>query len=120
MGKRSGNRTPKQLLLLQQAAALVTSQPQGKGPRKCTPKTIVEQQELAQEELFEPGKVFAERMVRGALQYEVRWVRYSAKYDSWGPLVNLPGSEDLIRDFRKTLAEKNGKLAVPSDRVLNR
>ena len=54
MGKRGGSSTPKQLQL-QQAAALVTFQPQGKGPRKRTPRTIAEQQELAQEDFFEPA-----------------------------------------------------------------
>ena len=60
MGKRGGNRTPKPKQL-QDAAALVKFKPQGKeGSNKRTPKTIAEQQELANEEFFEPEKILAE------------------------------------------------------------
>ena len=58
MGKQGGARKPKKHpLQLQQAAALVSFRPQGKGTHKRTPKTITEQQELAQEDFFEPEKV---------------------------------------------------------------
>ena len=53
--------------------------------------------------------MLAERTIRGVLQYEIRWKGHSKQYDSWGPLVNLPGSEDLVRDFQKERAEKNAK-----------
>ena len=82
---------------LQKAAALVPFQPQGKGPHKRTPRTILEQQQLANEEFFEPEKVLAESTKGGALQFEIKWKGFSQKFNSWEPLVNLPGSEDLIR-----------------------
>lgn len=90
---------------LKEAAALVVFKPQGKD-HKRTPKTIAEQEELASEEFFEPELIEAERTSNGVLQFLVRWKGYDKKYDTWEPLVHLPGSEDLIRDFRAKKAER--------------
>ena len=98
MSKRGGRRLKKIEQL--KVAAEDTFKPVGKGPCKRTPKTILEQQELTNETLFEPEKITAQRFVKGVLQFLVSWRGYSAKYDSWEPLVNIPGSEDLVRDYR--------------------
>ena len=104
-----GRKRVKKEATTRKAAEQITFKPQGKGPCKRMPKTIAEQQQLTNEQCFEPAKILAQQHKVGVLQFLVRWKGCSNAYDSWEPLVNIPGSEDLIRDYRAERAEKEAK-----------
>ena len=104
-----GRKQVKKEATTRKAAEQITFKPQGKGPCKHTPKTIAEQQQLTNEQCFEPAKILAQQHKVGVLQFLVCWKGCSNVYDSWEPLVNIPGSEDLIRDYCAERVEKEAK-----------
>ena len=56
---RGGKRVSKAVMQAKAKPKLFDAPPQGKGPTKRTPRSLIEQQQLAKEELFEPECVVA-------------------------------------------------------------
>ena len=72
---------------------------EGKG-KKRTPQS--EFDPAAGKDIYEPDKIIAQRMVKGGVtQYQVKWVGYDSKANTWEPLENLAGCEDMIADFKE-------------------
>ena len=71
--------------------------PQGKDTKR-TPQSSFDT--AAGKDVYEPEKVVAQRTAKGVLQFQVKWVGYDAKSNTWEPLENLAGCEDLVADFK--------------------
>ena len=68
--------------------------PQGSGGRKRTPTNAFDA--AAGKDKYEPEKVIAERLARGSTQYQVKWVNYESKHNTWEPIEHLAGCEDMM------------------------
>ena len=56
----------------------------------------------AGKDIYEPEKIIAERIVKGgATQYNVKWVGYESKHNTWEPLEHLAGCEDMVAEFKE-------------------
>ncbi|KAL1507092.1 hypothetical protein AB1Y20_007951 [Prymnesium parvum] len=51
--------------------------------------------------MYEPEKVVAQRLAKGVSQFLVKWVGYESKDNTWEPIENLAGCEDIIADFKE-------------------
>lgn len=48
------------------------------------------------------GEILGERMAKGGIsQFNVKWVGYDAKHNTWEPIENLAGCEDMIAEFKE-------------------
>jgi len=53
-----------------------------------------------EEDVYQVEKILKSRMVRGKKQYYVKWVGYNDEADNtWEPLANLCGCEELLANF---------------------
>ena len=50
-------------------------------------------------DVYEPEKVLASHLARGVTQYLVKWAGYESKDNTWEPIENLAGCEDMIAEF---------------------
>jgi len=55
---------------------------------------------------FEVEKVVDKRIWNGALQYFIKWKNFNVADNSWEPLENLEGSEDIIAAFEAKYTPK--------------
>ena len=55
----------------------------------------------AGKDTYEPERVVAERLAQGVTQYQVKWVGWDTKHNTWEPLEHLAGCEDLIADMKE-------------------
>merc|ERR1712227_1072841 len=60
----------------------------------------------SEEEEYEVEKIVSYRFVKKKKQYLVKWVNYNDEWNTWEPLENLDGSQDLVDEFEKKEAEK--------------
>ena len=75
---RGGKRVSKAVMQAKAKSKQFDAPPQGKGPTKRTPRSLIEQQQLAKEELFEPECVVAERVHGGTKQFQVKWAGWAS------------------------------------------
>ena len=70
---------------------------QGKGPTKRTPTSAFDT--AAGKDIYEPEKIIARRTVKGGeSQWQVKWNGYDSKHNTWEPIANLAGCEDMIAE----------------------
>ena len=68
---------------------------QGKGLQKRTPQS--EFDPAAGNDIYEPEKIVAERIAKGGItQFQVKRKGWDTKTNTWEPLENLAGCEDMI------------------------
>lgn len=81
---------------------------QGGGPHKRTPQSAFDP--AAGKDIYEPERIVAERMAKGATQYQVKWKNYDTKSNTWEPLEHLAGCEDMIADFKEREKQRHAEL----------
>ena len=59
-----------------------------------------------EDEEYEVESILQSRFVKKKKQYLVKWVNYSDEWNTWEPMENLEGSQDLVAAFEKKEAEK--------------
>ena len=63
--------------------------------KKRTPQSAFDP--AAGKDIYEPEKIVAQRMAKGGItQFNVKWVGWDSKSNTWEPLENLASCEDLI------------------------
>ena len=97
-------------------AAQPTIKPQGK-EQKRTPTSAFDP--AAGRDVYEPEKVVAARLCRGTRQWLVKWTGYEAKHNTWEPLENLAGCEDLIADFNEREKTRIAQLEAAAEATRN-
>ena len=56
----------------------------------------------AGKDVYEPEKVIGQRMAKGGVtQFNVKWVGFEAKHNTWEPIENLAECEDMIAAFKE-------------------
>jgi hypothetical protein len=58
---------------------------------KRTPQSTFDA--AAGKDTYEPERVVAERLAKGVTQYQVKWVGYDSKHNTWEPIQHLTGCE---------------------------
>eukprot|EP00966_Prymnesium_polylepis_P118072 2730228-Prymnesium_polylepis.1 len=82
---------------------------QGKGQKKRTPQSAFDP--AAGNDIYEPEKVVAQRIAKGGItQYHTKWVGYESKHNTWEPIENLAGYEDMIADFNEREKQRLAEL----------
>ena len=51
---------------------------------KCTPQSAFDG--AAGKDVYEPEKVVAQRTAKGVTQFQVKWVGYESKHNTWEPI----------------------------------
>ena len=65
----------------------------------------------AGKDVYEPEKVTATRTAKGGVtQYQVKWKNYEAKHNTWEPLENLAGCEDMIAEHKEREKQRHAEL----------
>jgi len=62
-------------------------------------------------ELFEVESILGKRTRHGKVEYLIRWKGFGPSEDSWEPVKNLQGCQQLIKDFTKTRSPSPGRKA---------
>ena len=75
---------------------------------KRTPQSTFDA--AAGKDTYEPERVVAERLAKGVTQYQVKWVGWDAKHNTWEPLEHLAGCEDLIADMKERKMQRDAEL----------
>lgn len=68
---------------------------------------VVPEPEIEEEE-YEVEKCVDKRIVKGKIQYLIKWKGFEDTDNTWEPIENLECSE-LISEYEETLKKKNGK-----------
>jgi hypothetical protein len=93
-----GNRGPKPKK--KAAAAPPPPKPQGTGGKKRTPTSAFDP--AAGNDVYEPETIVGQRLAKGGItQYNVKWAGYESKHNTWEPIENLAGCEDMIAEFKE-------------------
>jgi hypothetical protein len=80
---------------------------QGTGKQR-TPQSAFDG--AAGNDTYEPEKIIAERLAKGVTQYQVAWVGYEAKHNTWEPIEHLAGCEDMIADMKERMKQKTAEI----------
>eukprot|EP00966_Prymnesium_polylepis_P106687 2469678-Prymnesium_polylepis.2 len=81
---------------------------QGQGGKKRTPQSAYDP--AAGKDIYEPERIIAERLSKGVTQFQVKWANFEAKHNTWEPIENLAGCEDLIADYKERKKQKDAEL----------
>ena len=86
---------------------------QGTGGRKRTPTSAFDP--AAGKDIYEPERIVGERQrnVGGGkteTQYEVKWVGWDAKQNTYEPLTHLAGCEDMIAEYKQQKRQRDTEL----------
>jgi len=76
-------------------------------PNKKKEMEVVPEPEIEEEE-YEVEKCVDKRIVKGKIQYLIKWKGFEDTDNTWEPIENLECSE-LISEYEETLKKKNGK-----------
>jgi len=76
--------------------------------KKKEVETIPEPEAEVGEEEYEVEKCVDKRMVKGKVQYLIKWKGFEDTDNTWEPVENLE-CEELISEFEEILKKKNGK-----------
>lgn len=55
----------------------------------------------AGKETYEPEEIVGQRLAKGVTQYQVKWVGWATKDNTWEPIEHLAGCEDMIAEFKE-------------------
>jgi hypothetical protein len=55
----------------------------------------------AGKDTYEPEAIVGERLAKGVTQYQVKWVGWSTKDNTWEPIEHLARCEDMIAEFKE-------------------
>ena len=84
--------------------------------KKRTPQSAFDP--AAGKDLYEPEKIIAQRIAKpkgGVTQYQVKWVGYDSKSNTWEPLENLAGCEDMIAEFKEREKQRLAELDAAAE-----
>jgi hypothetical protein len=74
------------------ACPAAVMKPQGKTTKR-TPTSAFDG--AAGKDIYEPEKIMGERLAKGVTQYQVKWVGWEPKDNTWEPIEHLAGCEDI-------------------------
>ena len=72
-------------------------QPEGTG-KKRTPTSAFDP--AASKDVYEPEKIIGQRLSKGVTTFNVKWVGWADKDNTWEPIEHLAGCEDMIAEFK--------------------
>ena len=86
---------------------------QGKGGRKRTPTSAFDP--AAGADLYEPEKIVGERQKnmgggKYETQWEVKWKDWDKKHNTYKPIKNLAGCEDMIAEYKERKRQRESEL----------
>ena len=73
-------------------------QPEGSG-KKRTPTSAFDP--AAGKDVYEPEKIIGQRLSKGVTTFNVKWVGWADKDNTWEPIEHLAGCEDMIAEFKE-------------------
>ena len=87
------------------------------GGKKRTPQSSFDA--AAGNDTYEPEKIVAQRCSKGVSQWLVKWVGWESKHNTWEPIENLAGCEDMIADFngRRKQLEAEAEAAAEAKKI---
>ena len=50
---------------------------------------------------YEPEQIVGKRQEKGVTKFQVKWVGWATKDNTWEPIENLAGCEDMIAQFQE-------------------
>ena len=86
---------------------------QGTGQQKRTPNSAFDA--AAGNDIYEPEMVVGERQKnlgggKYETQYEVKWKGYEKKHNTYEPLSNLAGCEDMVAEYKERKRQRDAEL----------
>ena len=86
---------------------------QGRGGHKRTPTSAFDP--AAGQDIYEPEKVVGERQKnlgggKTETQYEVKWKGWDKKHNTYEPLSNLVGCEDMVSEYKERKRQRDAEL----------
>ena len=86
---------------------------QGRGGHKRTPTSAFDP--AAGQDIYEPEKVVGERQKnlgggKTETQYEVKWKGWDKKHNTYEPLSNLAGCEDMVSEYKERKRQRDAEL----------
>lgn len=61
------------------------------------------------EQLFEVESIVGKRQRQGKIEYLIRWKGFGQSEDSWEPVKNLQGCQELIKRFNKVMSPSRSR-----------
>ena len=89
-----GKRGPK----LKKGAPPPPQKPEGAGKMR-TPTSAYDP--AAGKDVYEPEKIIGQGLSKGITQFNVKWVGWADKDNTWEPIEHLAGCEDMIAEFKE-------------------
>ena len=108
-----GKRGPQSAAAKAAKKAAPAPKAQGNGANKRTPTSAFDP--AAGKDIYEPEKIIAQRLAKGITQWQVKWKGYDAKDNTWEPIENLSGCEDMIADFKEREKTRIAQLEAAAD-----
>ena len=86
---------------------------QGRGGHKRTPTSAFDP--AAGQDIYEPEKVVGERQKnlgggKTETQYKVKWKGWDKKHNTYEPLSNLAGCEDMVSEYKERKRQRDAEL----------
>ena len=94
---------------------------QGRGGHKRTPTSAFDP--AAGQDIYEPEKVVGERQKnlgggKTETQYEVKWKGWDKKHNTYDPLSNLAGCEDMVSEYKERKRQRDAELGGADARLM--
>ena len=92
---------------------------QGTGGKKRTPQSAFDG--AAGKDVYEPEKIVAQRLAKGVTQYQVMWVGWESKHNTFfgrpiaEPIENLAGCEDMIAEMKERKQQLDAELEAAAE-----
>ena len=88
-------------------------QPEGTG-KKRTPTSAFDP--AASKDVYEPEKIIGQRLSKGVTTFNVKWVGWADKDNTWEPIEHLAGCEDMIAEFKEREKTRIAQLEAVAQR----
>ena len=66
----------------------------------------------AGKDTYEPEAIVGQRLSKGVTQYQVKWVGWATKDNTYEPIENLAGCEDMIAEFKERESTRIAQLEM--------